>query len=245
MSVAALRFHWVARATQLAGDDGRRGAPGRGNELRKTWGYVDHRDAARACRLAIETAADRPYGFVAMNIVAADTLAPEPIGELLAEHAPEVEIGAARADPGGVRHHPRRRGDRLAPGTLLARPGLSLGGASGSAGRRGRQRAARRAIRLGGTSSRTCRRNTVEIATSMIGVPSSASSGETPCSKPPKTPSLTLCSTMAVRYASTPGVEESLPAPRRRATSPRPRLPSSGGASAPRRIVRPCPPPRR
>ncbi|HEY5786699.1 MAG TPA: NAD(P)-dependent oxidoreductase [Microlunatus sp.] len=94
MSVVALRFHWIAtRADQLATIAARRqGSRDWDDELRNLWGYVDLRDAASACRLAIEAAADKPYGFVPLNIVAADSLVEVPIADLLAEHAPEIEI---------------------------------------------------------------------------------------------------------------------------------------------------------
>ena len=94
MSVAALRFHWIAsRAQQLeAVADLKREPRDWPDQLRSLWGYVDLRDAATACRLAIETARTTPYGFVPLNVVAADSLATVPITELLAEHAPEMEI---------------------------------------------------------------------------------------------------------------------------------------------------------
>ena len=101
MSVAALRFAWVASREAQLGSDAVRGEPPGSNELRNLWAYVDDRDAARACRLALETAAVQPYGFVAMNIVAADSLAPEPVGELLARHAPDVEIRRDLGPTGG------------------------------------------------------------------------------------------------------------------------------------------------
>ena len=94
MSVAALRFHWIATRTQqlAAIETQRQGPRDWADELRSIWGYVDLRDAASACRLAVEAAADDPYGFVPLNIVAADSLVETPITELLAEHAPEIEI---------------------------------------------------------------------------------------------------------------------------------------------------------
>ena len=95
MSVAALRFHWIAtrdRAARRRSTAQRQGPRDWADELRNLWGYVDLRDAASACRLAIEAAADRPYGFVPLNIVAADSLVETPITDLLAEHAPEIEI---------------------------------------------------------------------------------------------------------------------------------------------------------
>lgn len=95
MSVAALRFHWIAtRDEQLGAIAEQPSERDWDQELRGIWGYVDVRDAASACRLAIEAAARGPYGFVPMNIVAADSLSEVPIAELLAEHAPEIELRA-------------------------------------------------------------------------------------------------------------------------------------------------------
>ena len=91
MSVAALRFHWVATpdeakvaARALADDPGQ--APAGANGL---WGYVDLRDAATACRLAVEADA---VGFAPMNITAADTLLAMPTQAAIRAHAPEVEL---------------------------------------------------------------------------------------------------------------------------------------------------------
>lgn len=94
MSVAALRFHWIAdRDEQLAAVASQHAGPRDWpEELRSVWGYVDRRDAASACRLAIEASAREPYGFVAMNVVAADSLVQEPILDLLAQHAPDIEV---------------------------------------------------------------------------------------------------------------------------------------------------------
>lgn len=89
MSIAALRFHWIA-TRELAGarsstDDDPAG-------IRTMWGYIENHDAARACRLAIETARDSPFGFEAFNIVAKDTLANEETESLVRRIAPDVEI---------------------------------------------------------------------------------------------------------------------------------------------------------
>ncbi len=101
MSVAALRFAWVAsRAAQLDSAAVRGAAAGH-DEIRNLWAYVDDRDAARACRLALETAAKAPYGFAALHVVAADALALEPLGELLARNAPEIEIRRELGETGG------------------------------------------------------------------------------------------------------------------------------------------------
>ncbi len=93
MSIAALRFHWIARLEeQLASMSRQRERDALIENSRTLWGYVDLRDAARACRLAIEVARDRPFGFEAMNIAAADTLLETPTEETIREIAPEVEI---------------------------------------------------------------------------------------------------------------------------------------------------------
>lgn len=94
MSVAALRFHWIAEhEEQLATVDAQRQGSAQLTELvRGLWGYVDLRDAARACRLAVEAAARRPYGFAPMNIVADDILSDTPLAELISRHVPDIEI---------------------------------------------------------------------------------------------------------------------------------------------------------
>lgn len=93
MSIACLRFHWVSeRDEQRAAVQARKAKRDPDHELRNLWSYVDIRDAARACRLAIEAARDRPYGFAPLNIVAADTLAEEPTEELIKSMAPDIEI---------------------------------------------------------------------------------------------------------------------------------------------------------
>ncbi len=103
MSVAALRFHWICEPVEqrrsIAYQSGPRDWP---SELRGLWGYVDRRDAARACRLAIEAAAVHPYGFQPMNIVAADPLSEVPVTELLAAHAPDIQIRGPLASGGGA-----------------------------------------------------------------------------------------------------------------------------------------------
>ena len=102
MSVAALRFAWVAsRAAQLDSAAVAGKEPGE-SERRNLWAYVDDRDAARACRLALEAAAAAPYGFAALHVVAADALALEPLGHLLAQHAPEIEVRRELGETGGA-----------------------------------------------------------------------------------------------------------------------------------------------
>jgi len=93
MSVACLRFHWVARPEELRGrpglepDDEALAEGGR-----SFWGYVDVRDAARALRLAVEVARDAPYGFEPFNIVAADTLLAIATEEAIRRVAPDTTI---------------------------------------------------------------------------------------------------------------------------------------------------------
>lgn len=104
LSVAALRFHWVATPAeqQQRIAEQRRGPRDFDDEVANLWGYVDLRDAARACRLSLEAAAVEPFGFQAMNVVAADALAEEPLAELLAAHAPQVRLGTDGPAAGGA-----------------------------------------------------------------------------------------------------------------------------------------------
>ncbi len=96
MSIAALRFHWIAtREEQIAAVPGYRERDVLLEGTRGFWAYVDLRDAARACRLAIEVARDRPFGFEPFNIVAADTLLEAPTEEMIRELAPKTEIRAS------------------------------------------------------------------------------------------------------------------------------------------------------
>jgi nucleoside-diphosphate-sugar epimerase len=103
MSVAALRFHWIStRQEQLDRVAALRSDTDWPTQLREMWGYVDVRDAARACRLALECARDRPFGFLPLNIVAADSLVEQPIAEMLAAHAPDIEWRAGDSELGSA-----------------------------------------------------------------------------------------------------------------------------------------------
>jgi len=89
MQIAALRFHWVGSPDEIAGI----GPDGMTEEelvanAKILWGYVDARDAASACRLAVE--ADFG-GFEAFNIVAPDTQSRTPTEELLRMYAPNTQ----------------------------------------------------------------------------------------------------------------------------------------------------------
>lgn len=95
MSIAALRFHWIAtRAEQLARAVASREEADQTHEAGNLWGYVDLDDASRACRLAIEAARDQPFGFVPLQIVAADTYSETPTMDLLRRWAPQTRIRA-------------------------------------------------------------------------------------------------------------------------------------------------------
>ena len=56
------------------------------------WGYIDQRDVAQACRLALEVHAEAVKGSPAFIIAAADTVMNRPSAELLAEVYPEVKL---------------------------------------------------------------------------------------------------------------------------------------------------------
>jgi UDP-glucose 4-epimerase len=94
MSIACLRFHWIAHpdeqraaAKSLAEPDADLHGSGRG-----LWGYVDVRDAASACVQAVLTAVDRPFGFAALNITAADTLSTVATADLIRDHSPSTRL---------------------------------------------------------------------------------------------------------------------------------------------------------
>lgn len=97
MTIAAFRFTWISRASEFQNVAAAlRLVPDRPDSVRRLWTYVEVRDAARACRLAIEAA---PFGFAAMNITAADTLLDLPTEEAIRRYAAETEIRSAL--PGG------------------------------------------------------------------------------------------------------------------------------------------------
>ena len=56
------------------------------------WGYVDERDVAAACRLALSAPHDAVAGSPAFIIAAADTVMDRPSAELLAEVFPDVRL---------------------------------------------------------------------------------------------------------------------------------------------------------
>ena len=99
MTIACLRFHWVARPEELAN---RAGSHYHDEEAfreggRGFWGYVDGRVAARAVRLAIEVGAREPFGCEAFNIVGRDTLLDIPTEEAIRRLDPSIEIRGSLA----------------------------------------------------------------------------------------------------------------------------------------------------
>ncbi len=90
MQIAAMRFHWVGAPDEIAGigPDGMTEEELVGN-AKILWGYVDARDAAAACRLALE--ADFG-GFEPFNVVAPDTQSHTPTEDLLRLYAPNTEL---------------------------------------------------------------------------------------------------------------------------------------------------------
>jgi nucleoside-diphosphate-sugar epimerase len=56
------------------------------------WGYIDERDAAAACRLALEVPAEAVAGSPSFIIAAADTVMDRPSADLLAEVFPGVRL---------------------------------------------------------------------------------------------------------------------------------------------------------
>jgi nucleoside-diphosphate-sugar epimerase len=89
MTVVALRLPFLgglsdtiaARAAQVEID------PGFGNAAREFWTYLETRDAARACVLALT---EPPAGCHVVTVAAPNTLAPYPTEQLLAVYHPDV-----------------------------------------------------------------------------------------------------------------------------------------------------------
>lgn len=91
LSILALRLPWLALPGEAAAAAARPddGPAAKDHNL---WAYVDVRDAARACRLAVEA----PFaGFAVVNVTAADTLRAEPTEALIRRRMPGVELRAA------------------------------------------------------------------------------------------------------------------------------------------------------
>lgn len=91
ITVLALRFPFtttadaIAQRAALVAED-----PAEGSK--ELWAYLDVRDAARACRLAVE--ADVAAGFHRLHVVADDTLAALPTEQLVERFHPATELRA-------------------------------------------------------------------------------------------------------------------------------------------------------
>jgi len=98
LPVAALRFAFTGSAEEIEA----RAASVRRDPAeahRELWAYVDVRDAARACALAIEAQLRGELtGYVCCNVVAPDSLTDEPLAGLVSRYHPSTQIRAA----GGV-----------------------------------------------------------------------------------------------------------------------------------------------
>jgi len=84
MQVISLRFVGVTTVERI-----RSIPPERRGDKIHFWSYVDLRDAAAACRLAVEA---EGLGAESFYIAAADTVREEPSIELVRQHFPEAEI---------------------------------------------------------------------------------------------------------------------------------------------------------
>jgi nucleoside-diphosphate-sugar epimerase len=91
ITVVALRFPFTTTAEAIA-ERAARVADDPSEGARELWAYLDVRDAARACRLAVERSL--PAGFHPVYVVADDTLAPLPTERLVRQFHPETELRA-------------------------------------------------------------------------------------------------------------------------------------------------------
>lgn len=89
-TIAALRFGWILSREEASAEAGRFDSDPLLNRA-ALWSYIAERDAAAACLAAIDAP---PFGYAAMNVIGADTLATIPTEEALAQYAPEVELRA-------------------------------------------------------------------------------------------------------------------------------------------------------
>jgi nucleoside-diphosphate-sugar epimerase len=91
MSIISLRFSYILRPEDYAAELAQAWAALERNSF-NLWAYVDARDVALSCRLALESA---QTGFDAFYIAAPDTLMREPTLELVNRYFPGVEQIAA------------------------------------------------------------------------------------------------------------------------------------------------------
>lgn len=89
LAVVALRFPFTTTAERIA-ERAARVAEDPAEAARELWSYLDVRDAARVCRLAVER--ELPPGFHPVYVVADDTLSPLPTEQLVRQFHPETEL---------------------------------------------------------------------------------------------------------------------------------------------------------
>jgi UDP-glucose 4-epimerase len=87
MSIISLRLSYIIPPLNYA-DELRQAWADSANNTFNLWSYIDARDVALSCRLALESECP---GFDAFYIVAPDTLMREPTLELVNRHFPGVE----------------------------------------------------------------------------------------------------------------------------------------------------------
>ncbi|MGE0386331.1 MAG: NAD-dependent epimerase/dehydratase family protein [Gammaproteobacteria bacterium] len=90
MTILGLRFSNVMEPHDYAGFGAWQGRPGA--RIFNLWGYVDARDCAQACRLALTAPVSGADSFI---VAAADTVMDRPSRELMAEVLPNVPIRGA------------------------------------------------------------------------------------------------------------------------------------------------------
>jgi nucleoside-diphosphate-sugar epimerase len=104
MSIISLRFSYIQRPEDYV-EELRLAWADPGRNTMNLWAYIDARDVALSCRLALE--AQQP-GFDAFYIAAPDTLMREPTLELVERYFPGVEQVAegfgGRMSPLDCRH---------------------------------------------------------------------------------------------------------------------------------------------
>jgi nucleoside-diphosphate-sugar epimerase len=85
LQVVCMRYPWVVQPEEYRG--GPLGDPASVACRAEAWSYVDVRDVALACRLAVER---RDLGFATVNVGAADTRSALPSAELVRRYAPQA-----------------------------------------------------------------------------------------------------------------------------------------------------------
>lgn len=94
MTIIALRFPFTTTKEGIA-DHARTNTTDPSADSKSLWAYLDIRDAARACRLAVT--ANIRAGFHIINVIAPNTLATTPTEELLERYHPTAQRRAPLA----------------------------------------------------------------------------------------------------------------------------------------------------